>query len=43
LGVLQEQVSKYKAELEQEGILCKTFAILFVGKNEFAIAEVKEQ
>ncbi len=32
-----EQVSKYKAELEAEGIVCKTFAILFVGKSEYAI------
>lgn len=35
-----EQVSKYKTELEAEGIVCKTFAIVFVGKSEYAMAEV---
>ncbi|GAB1348104.1 ATP-binding protein [Ignavibacteriales bacterium] len=35
-----EQVSKYKAELEQEGIVYKSFAILFVGKTGYEVAEV---
>ena len=35
-----EQVSKYKAALETEGIVCKAFAIVFVGKSDFAVAEV---
>lgn len=35
-----EQAKRYKNELAAEGIECKTFAILFVGKSELAIAEV---
>jgi len=35
-----EQVTKYKTQLETEGIVCKTYAIVFVGKSEFTIAEV---
>jgi hypothetical protein len=35
-----EQVGKYKAELAAEGIICKTYAIVFVGKSEFAVQEV---
>ncbi len=35
-----EQVTKYKTQLESEGIICKTFAIVFVGKSDFVIAEV---
>ncbi len=38
-----EQVTKYKTQLETEGIVCKTYAIVFVGKNEFVIAEVFNQ
>lgn len=34
-----EQVSKYKAELAAEGIVCKAFAIIFVGKSDFAVVE----
>lgn len=35
-----EQVKKYKTELESEGIICKTFAIVFVGKSDFAVEEI---
>jgi len=35
-----EQVIKYKTELEAEGISCKTFVIIFVGKSEFVFQEV---
>jgi len=35
-----EQVAKYKSELAAEGIICRTFAIVFVGKSDFAVAEV---
>lgn len=35
-----EQVSKYKAELATDGLDCKTFAIVFVGKSGYAVAEV---
>jgi hypothetical protein len=35
-----EQVSKYKTELASEGIVCRTFAIVFVGKSEYVVAEV---
>jgi len=35
-----EQVGKYKAELAAEGIDCRTFAIVFVGKSEYTVAEV---
>jgi len=35
-----EQVSKYKTELAAEGIVCKTFAIVIVGKSEYIVAEV---
>ena len=35
-----EQVSRYKAELAAEGVVCKAFAIVFVGKTDFAVAEV---
>lgn len=34
------QVSKYKAELAANGVICKSFAIVFVGKSEFVVAEV---
>ncbi|MCC6637762.1 MAG: PD-(D/E)XK nuclease domain-containing protein [Ignavibacteriaceae bacterium] len=35
-----EQVRKYKTELEAEGIICKTYAIVFVGKSEYAFEEL---
>ena len=35
-----EQVSRYKSELAAEGVLCKAFAIVFVGKSGFAVEEV---
>ncbi len=35
-----EQVTKYKTELATQGIICRTFAIVFVGKSDFAVAEV---
>ncbi|MCA0389588.1 MAG: ATP-binding protein [Bacteroidetes bacterium] len=35
-----DQVSRYKAELADKGVFCKSFAIVFVGKSEFVIAEV---
>ena len=34
-----EQVTNYKAELSSEGLNCKTFAIVFVGKSGYAVAE----
>ena len=34
-----EQVARYKAELAAEGLDCKTFAIVFVGKAGYTIAE----
>jgi hypothetical protein len=35
-----EQVKKYKTELTAAGIICRTFAIVFVGKSEYAVVEV---
>ena len=35
-----EQVAKYKTQLETEGLVCKTYAIVFVGKSDFAVTEV---
>ncbi len=35
-----EQVKKYKTELAAEGIICRTFAIVFVGKSEYAVQEL---
>ncbi len=35
-----EQVKNYKTELESEGIVCKTYAIIFVGKSGYEVAEV---
>ena len=35
-----EQVRKYKSELDAEGIVCKTYAILFAGKSDFVVEEV---
>lgn len=35
-----EQAGKYKAELAAEGIVCKTYAIVFVGKSAYAVQEV---
>ena len=34
-----EQVSRYKAKLEAEGMMCKAFAIVFTGKSDFAVVE----
>ncbi len=34
-----EQVARYKAELAAEGLDCKTFAIVFVGKAGYTITE----
>ena len=34
-----EQVRKYKSELEAEGIVCKTYAIIFVGKTGYELVE----
>ncbi len=34
-----EQVTRYKAELTSEGLDCKTFAIIFVGKSGYTVAE----
>jgi hypothetical protein len=34
------QVSKYKAGLATEGLQCKTFVIVFVGKSEFTVVEI---
>lgn len=34
-----EQVSRYKADLATEGVVCNAFAIIFVGKSEFAVVE----
>jgi hypothetical protein len=34
------QVSKYKAQLASEGLYCKTFSIVFVGKSEYVVEEV---
>ncbi len=35
-----EQVRTYKAELEAEGTVCKTYAILFTGKSSYELVEV---
>ena len=35
-----EQLLRYKTELETEGVVCKAFAIVFVGKSDFAVEEV---
>jgi len=35
-----EQVKKYKTELESEGMFCKTYAIIFVGKTGYEVAEI---
>ena len=40
VGRAAEQVSRYKTELASEGIVCKAFAIIFVGKSDFAVEEV---
>ncbi len=36
-----EQVRKYKSDLESEGIVCKTYAVVFVGKSDFVVEEVE--
>lgn len=35
-----DQISKYKAELEADGVVCKTYAIVFVGKSGYVVEEV---
>ena len=35
-----EQVRTYKTELEAEGTVCKTYAILFIGKSSYELVEV---
>lgn len=35
-----EQVKTYKSELEAEGVVSKTYAIVFVGKSGYEVAEV---
>ncbi len=35
-----EQVKKYKSELEAEGLVCKTYAVVFVGKSGYEVGEV---
>lgn len=35
-----EQAAKYKTELAGEGIVCKTFATMYVGTSKNAVAEV---
>ncbi len=36
-----EQAKRYGSELEKEGMICKTYAILFTGKSGYAVAEVE--
>ncbi len=39
-GKAIEQVKKYKSELEAEGLVCKTYAVVFVGKSAYEVGEV---
>ncbi|MBE2281514.1 MAG: PD-(D/E)XK nuclease domain-containing protein, partial [Ignavibacteriaceae bacterium] len=35
-----EQVTRYREELAKDGLQCKAFAVLFIGKTEYTVQEI---